>query len=124
MGALSALGIDDGFATAGPPVPDSAPPPVQSAGLLTRLLRAGRDRGRGAPTAGAPPAGAAVLADVVSPPLGAELGEILRESDNTAMELLTKELGLQERGAGTDGRRAGGGAGRPGRRRVLPWRAS
>ncbi len=40
VGALSALGIDDGFATAGPPVPDGAPPPVQSAGLLTRLLRA------------------------------------------------------------------------------------
>ncbi len=33
--------------------------------------------------------------------MGAELGEILRESDNTAMELLTKELGLKERGSGS-----------------------
>jgi D-alanyl-D-alanine carboxypeptidase/D-alanyl-D-alanine-endopeptidase (penicillin-binding protein 4) len=42
-----------------------------------------------------------VVADVVSPPLGTELGEILKESDNTAMELLTKELGLKQRGSGT-----------------------
>jgi D-alanyl-D-alanine carboxypeptidase/D-alanyl-D-alanine-endopeptidase (penicillin-binding protein 4) len=101
VGALSALGVDDGFATAGPPVPDSAPPPVQSAGLLTHLMRAAGIEVDGAPSAGRAPPGAEVLADVVSAPLGAELGEILRESDNTAMELLTKELGRQERGNGS-----------------------
>ncbi len=101
VGALSALGIDDGFATAGPPVPGSAPPPVQSAGLLTRLLRAAGVEVEGGPMAGLAPPRPTVLAAVVSPPLGAELGEILRESDNTAMELLTKDLGLRERGIGS-----------------------
>jgi D-alanyl-D-alanine carboxypeptidase/D-alanyl-D-alanine-endopeptidase (penicillin-binding protein 4) len=101
VGALSALGIDDGFATAGPPVPDSAPPAVQSAGLLTKLLAAAGIEVDGAPMSGAVPPAATVLADVVSAPLSAELGEILRESDNTAMELLTKELGLKERGRGS-----------------------
>ena len=86
---------------AGPPVPGSAPPPVQSAGLLTRLLRAAGIDVESAPTAGTAPSGATVLADVVSPPLGAELGEVLRESDNTAMELLTKDLGRKERGTGS-----------------------
>jgi D-alanyl-D-alanine carboxypeptidase/D-alanyl-D-alanine-endopeptidase (penicillin-binding protein 4) len=101
VGPLSALGIDDGFATAGPPVPDSLPPPVQSAGLLIRLLRAARIEVDGGATSGTTPAGTTVVADVVSPPLGTELGEILKESDNTAMELLTKELGLKQRGSGT-----------------------
>jgi D-alanyl-D-alanine carboxypeptidase/D-alanyl-D-alanine-endopeptidase (penicillin-binding protein 4) len=101
VGELSALGIDDGFATAGAPVPDSAPPPVQSAGLLTRLLRAAGIEVEGAPGPGTTPPEATVLARVVSPPLGAELGEILRESDNTAMELLTKELGRKEGGTGS-----------------------
>jgi D-alanyl-D-alanine carboxypeptidase/D-alanyl-D-alanine-endopeptidase (penicillin-binding protein 4) len=101
VGALSALGIDDGFATAGPPVPDSAPPPVQSAGLLIKLLRGAGIEVDGGPTSGPVPPGATVRADLVSPPLSAELGEILRESDNTAMELLTKELGLKQRGTGS-----------------------
>jgi len=101
VGPLSALGIDDGFATAGAPVPDSLPPPVQSAGLLIKLLRAGGIGMDGGATSGTAPAGATVVADVVSPPLGTELGEILKESDNTAMELLTKELGLKQRGSGT-----------------------
>ena len=55
VGPLSALGVDDGFATAGPPVPDGLAPPVQSAGLLVKLLRAagvevggGRHVGHGA----------------------------------------------------------------------------
>ena len=98
---MSALGIDDGFATAGAPVPDSLPPPVQSAGLLIKLLRAARDRGGGWRHGGHGAGGAAVVAEVVSPPLGTELGEMLKESDNTAMELLTKELGLKQRGSGT-----------------------
>ena len=46
-------------------------------------------------------AGGVVLARLVSPPLSQELGEALRESDNTALELMTKELGLEETGRGT-----------------------
>ena len=54
-----------------------------------------------APQRAWPRRGARYVAEVVSPPLGAELGEILKESDNTAMELLTKELGLKQRGSGS-----------------------
>ncbi len=101
VGPLSALGIDDGFATAGPPVPLDAPPPVQSAGVLTKLAQVAHIKVGGRPQEGRVPPGAVVLAQVVSPPLGEILGEVLRESDNTAMELLTKELGLKVRGEGT-----------------------
>jgi D-alanyl-D-alanine carboxypeptidase/D-alanyl-D-alanine-endopeptidase (penicillin-binding protein 4) len=101
VGPLSALGIDDGFATAGPPVPLGAPPPVQSAGVLTGLLRKAGIKVAGPPGEGKAPAHAYVLARLVSPPLVAILGEVLRESDNTAMELLTKELGLKVEGVGS-----------------------
>lgn len=101
VGPLSALGIDDGFATAGPPVPLSAPPAVQSAGVLTKLARSAHVQVEGRPTSGTVPPGAIVLARLASPPLGQILGEVLRESDNTAMELMTKELGLRVRGVGS-----------------------
>jgi serine-type D-Ala-D-Ala carboxypeptidase/endopeptidase (penicillin-binding protein 4) len=100
-GALSALGIDDGFAEAGPPVPSGAPPAVQSAGVLTDLLRSAGIEVDGAPTQGPVPAGSRLIAKLASPPLGEILGEVLRESDNTAIELLTKELGLKEYGTGS-----------------------
>ena len=101
VGPLSALGLDDGFAVAGPPVPDSASPPVQSAGVLTGLLVKDGIEVEGTPEAGAAPTGATTLAALVSPPLSRVLGEVLRESDNTAMELLTKELGLKRSGVGS-----------------------
>ncbi|HUC15000.1 MAG TPA: D-alanyl-D-alanine carboxypeptidase/D-alanyl-D-alanine-endopeptidase, partial [Acidimicrobiales bacterium] len=101
VGPLSALGIDDGFAEAGRPVHEGAPPAVQSAGVLTDLLRSARIDVDGAPTEGQVPAGARLIAELVSPPLGEILGEVLRESDNTAIELLTKELGLKEYGSGS-----------------------
>jgi D-alanyl-D-alanine carboxypeptidase/D-alanyl-D-alanine-endopeptidase (penicillin-binding protein 4) len=101
VGALSALGIDDGFAEAGPPVPIGAPPAVQSAGVLTELLRSAGIDVDGAPTEGELPAGTRLIAKLVSPALGEILGEVLRESDNTAIELLTKELGLKEYGSGS-----------------------
>jgi D-alanyl-D-alanine carboxypeptidase/D-alanyl-D-alanine-endopeptidase (penicillin-binding protein 4) len=101
VGALSALGIDDGFALAGAPVPESASPATQSAGVVTKLLRSSGVEVDGPATSGTAPAGARLLAQVVSPPLGEILGEVLRESDNTAMELLTKELGFRESGTGS-----------------------
>jgi D-alanyl-D-alanine carboxypeptidase/D-alanyl-D-alanine-endopeptidase (penicillin-binding protein 4) len=101
VGPLSALGIDDGFAVAGGAVPDSAPPPVQSAGVLTDLLRSVGTDVDGPPKAGEAPVGAVTLVQLESPPLAAVLGEVLRESDNTAMELLTKELGLHTSGKGS-----------------------
>jgi D-alanyl-D-alanine carboxypeptidase/D-alanyl-D-alanine-endopeptidase (penicillin-binding protein 4) len=101
VGPLSAVGIDDGFALAGAAVPASDPPPVQSAGVLTDLLRSAGIVVDGEPGAGTAPAGARVLARLVSPPLRQVLREVLRESDNTAMELLTKELGLRVSGTGS-----------------------
>jgi len=100
-GPLSALGLDDGFAEAGPPVAEGAAPAVQTAGVLTDLLREAGIPVAGVPGQGKTPAGAKLLATLVSPPLGQQLGEILRESDNTAMELLTKELGLAQLGGGS-----------------------
>jgi D-alanyl-D-alanine carboxypeptidase/D-alanyl-D-alanine-endopeptidase (penicillin-binding protein 4) len=100
-GPLSALGLDDGFAEAGPPVPAGAPPAEQAAGVLTHLLKKAGIAVGGPPAPGKTPVGATPVAMLVSPPLGDELGEILRESDNTAMELLTKELGLVQFGSGS-----------------------
>lgn len=100
-GPLSALGLDDGFAEAGPPVPAAAPPAEQAAGVLTNLLREAGVKVGGPPEVGKTPSGAVELTTLVSPALGEELGEILRESDNTAMELLTKELGLVQFGSGS-----------------------
>ncbi len=101
VGPLSALGLDDGFAEAGAPVPEGAPPPVQAAGVLTDLLRQAGIEVAGLPREGKTPAQDKVIATLVSPPLESELGEILRESDNTAMELLTKELGRVQYGTGS-----------------------
>ena len=101
VGALSALGIDDGFATAGGQVPIGAPVPVQSAGVLTNLLRSAHISVQGQPSEGKAPRGAQLFVNIKSAPLGSVLGEVLRESDNTAMELMTKGLGRRERGVGS-----------------------
>ena len=101
VGPLSALAIDDGFALAGAPVPENGPPAVQAAGILTDMLRQAGIEVGGLPGQGRAPAGAKSIATLASPPLRSELGEILRESDNTAMELLTKELGLAQYGSGS-----------------------
>ena len=99
---LSALGIDDGFAEAGPPIPAALHrrrcSQRECSPTCCVLLASRYD---GAPTQGQVPAGARLIAKLVSPPLGEILGEVLRESDNTAIELLTKELGLKEYGSGS-----------------------
>jgi len=101
VGPLSALGIDDGNATAQPLVPAGAPPALESAGVLTQLLDEAGVTVGGAPLLGAAPSGAYVVASLVSPPLSQVLKEVFWESDNTAMELMTKELGLKEYGSGS-----------------------
>jgi D-alanyl-D-alanine carboxypeptidase/D-alanyl-D-alanine-endopeptidase (penicillin-binding protein 4) len=101
VGPLSALSVDDGRALAGPPVAIGAPPALQAAGLLTKTLGADGVRVAGAPALGTVPEGARVLVNLASPPLGAELGEVLRESDNTALELMVKELGRAVYGEGS-----------------------
>ena len=99
--ALSALDIDDGFATAGLPLNLGAPPAVQAAGILTNLLHSAKIGVSGGPTAGKAPPAAKLLTRLVSAPLSATLGVVLRESDDTAFELMTKELGLRVKGTGS-----------------------
>ena len=101
VGPLSALSIDDGFAQAGGAVPAAASPAWQAAGILTNLLGAAGVTIAGSPSTGVVPPGARALAQLTSPPLRDILKEVLRESDNTAMELMTKELGLKESGTGS-----------------------
>ena len=101
VGPLSALDIDDGFATAGLPLNLGAPPAVQAAGILTNLLHSAKIGVSGGPTSGKAPPGAKLLTRLVSAPLSATLGVVLRESDDTAFELMTKELGLRVKGTGS-----------------------
>ena len=101
VGPLSALDIDDGTVTARPLVAGGAPPPVQAAGGLTLLMDQTGVPVGGHPGQGTAPAGALVLARLASPPLSQVLQEVLRESDNTAMELMTKNLGLKVGGVGS-----------------------
>ncbi|MGH9076538.1 MAG: D-alanyl-D-alanine carboxypeptidase, partial [Acidimicrobiales bacterium] len=107
VGPLSALDVDDGLIPANKAVTPAAPPPVQSAELMASLLGAEGVKVDGAAGAAPAPAGSVAIASVVSPPLSSELAEILRESDDTAAELVTKELGYH---AGTGGSTAAGTA--------------
>lgn len=102
VGPLSAVDIDDGLPIGGGPGDFSTSPAQQSAQIVANLLGQDGIHVEGGAMAGtAPASGLVTLVDLESPPLSAELGEILRESDNTAMELITKELGLHVRGSGT-----------------------
>jgi serine-type D-Ala-D-Ala carboxypeptidase/endopeptidase (penicillin-binding protein 4) len=101
VGPLSALDVDDGLAVAGGNVNEGLPPAVQAAGILTNLMHSAGIHVGGTPTAGQVPAGAKLVVKLVSPPLSEILGVVLRASDDTAMELMTKELGLRVRGVGS-----------------------
>lgn len=101
VGPLSALSVNDGLALAGPPVAMGAPPALQAAGLLTSTLRADGVRVLGQPALGSVPGGTRTLVSLSSPPLSAELREALLESDNTALELMVKELGRSVYGQGS-----------------------
>ncbi len=96
---LSALVIDDAWsAGSGPSAGD---PALHAATVLTRLLE---ERGvtiAGAPKAGVAPSGAAPLTEFDSAPIAEIVDEGLRFSDNTTMEMLVKEIGLQESGTGS-----------------------
>lgn len=101
VGPLSALEVNDGFATFKPaPVP--APQPAQqAAATFTAALMAAGVTVTGAPAAGTAPAAAVGITQLASPALPQLLGVILKRSDNTGAELLTKELGRQVSGSGT-----------------------
>src|SRR5262249_47890128 len=102
VGPLSGLEVNDGFVRYQAPTTVPAPAPaVLASGALTAVLDKKGVEVAGEPSAGPAPASAVTLASVQSPPMATIVGEMLRESDNTTAELLTKELGKQFGGAGT-----------------------
>jgi D-alanyl-D-alanine carboxypeptidase/D-alanyl-D-alanine-endopeptidase (penicillin-binding protein 4) len=107
VGPLSALSVDDGYASVVPQVP-APDPPAAAASTFTTLLRARGVTVAGAPRSGAAPAGAATVAKIESAPVRQQVASMLTESDNGTAELLLKEIA---RSAGTvPGTTAGGAA--------------
>lgn len=94
-GPLSALEVNDGFSAFKPALVPAPQPAVQAAATFSDLLEENGITITGAPEVGTAPAGAATITQLTSPPLSQVLDEILRQSDNTGAELITKELGRQ-----------------------------
>ena len=105
VGPLGALEVNDGVPpppAPGQPVPDGPAAPERSAAaIFTTALAAEGVKVQGPATAGRTPAGDLVLDRVESAPLGDEVEEMERVSDDTAAELFTKELGYRASGQGT-----------------------
>jgi D-alanyl-D-alanine carboxypeptidase/D-alanyl-D-alanine-endopeptidase (penicillin-binding protein 4) len=97
VGPLSALLVDDGQDAGGKPVPQ---PALHFAQVLTDQLRALGVQVGGGPKVGAA-TGAETVATVQSAPMHDLVAQMVRESDNTTAELLTKEMGRVAGGAGT-----------------------
>jgi D-alanyl-D-alanine carboxypeptidase/D-alanyl-D-alanine-endopeptidase (penicillin-binding protein 4) len=102
---LSGLEVDDSLDRWGPDVEDPDPP-AHAAGVLAQLLQSDGVAATQGVDAVAP-AGGVVLAAVQSPPLSDIVTAMLRESNNTTAEMLTKELDIAAGGTGTT---AGGDA--------------
>ncbi|MGH9123464.1 MAG: D-alanyl-D-alanine carboxypeptidase/D-alanyl-D-alanine endopeptidase [Acidimicrobiales bacterium] len=79
----------------------AAQPAQAAAEAFTAALGAAGVTVAGPPAVGTTPVAATHLTSLQSPPLPQVLGVILRRSDNTGAELVTKELGHQAGGAGT-----------------------
>ncbi len=112
-GPLSALSVNDGFATfpsaADPSLPEttSTDPARQAASVLATLLTRRGVRVEGGTATGAAPADTQRIAAVHSAPLRDITAQVLTWSDNQTAELLLKEVGLARSGDGTT---AGGAA--------------
>jgi len=101
VGPLGALLVNDGFTVFDQPIAQRADDPARhAAGELTRLaeevgISVGNPPSSGVlPLRTAAPDKAVTLATVRSAPLSDVVAGMLRESDNTAAELLTRELGV------------------------------
>ena len=130
VGPLGALLVDSGFIDTVPPLARAVDPAAHAAAQLSRLLTARGVTVGGAATSAEAPPGAVTVAEIRSAPLSAVVAAMIRESDNTAAELLVRELGrvgaddgstraglevvveqLSELGLPTDGVRLGDGSG-------------
>lgn len=106
-GPLSALSVNDGFATfptRSDPGVEEAPAPDPAAAGARTLVGLLADRGvrvTGGAGSGPAPAQGPQLARVRSAPLRDITAQLLTWSDNHTAELLLKELGLARRGEGT-----------------------
>lgn len=108
-GPLSALAVNDGFASypsaisPSDPLEAAADPAANAADVLTRLLEARGISVGGEPRAGAAPSGSIEVAGIDSAPLSEIVGQLLMESDNNTAELLLKEVGRSAGDASTAG---------------------
>jgi D-alanyl-D-alanine carboxypeptidase/D-alanyl-D-alanine-endopeptidase (penicillin-binding protein 4) len=105
-GPLSALSLNDGFASYPPTRSNMASvpaddPAANAASVLIDLLRARGVTVTGIARSGAAPADATEVAAIQSAPLAEVVGQMLAASDNTTAELLIKELGHATSGTGT-----------------------
>jgi D-alanyl-D-alanine carboxypeptidase/D-alanyl-D-alanine-endopeptidase (penicillin-binding protein 4) len=100
VGPLGALTVNRGFAQFDGTRVQAADPAIYAGTELARLLT---DRGVtvGPVTRAAPPDGAATVATLASPPLHDIVATMLRSSDNTIAELLTREIGSKVSDLGT-----------------------
>jgi D-alanyl-D-alanine carboxypeptidase/D-alanyl-D-alanine-endopeptidase (penicillin-binding protein 4) len=102
VGPLSALLVNGGFTVFEPPEQRADDPAAHAASELSRLATAAGIAVAGPARSGvAPPEGAVTLATVRSAPLSDIVAGMLRESDNTAAELLVRELGVAKRSDGS-----------------------
>jgi D-alanyl-D-alanine carboxypeptidase/D-alanyl-D-alanine-endopeptidase (penicillin-binding protein 4) len=92
-GPLSALDVNDGFASWGKKFTFASNPATNAALIFTHLLQSRGITVHGSPTTGYIPKGAKLVASIVSAPLSAIVGEMLTTSDNYTAEMLVKEIG-------------------------------
>lgn len=100
-GPLGALLVNSGFTVYEPPEQRADDPAVHAASELTRLVAAAGIGVAGPAGAGTALTGAQTLATVRSAPLSEIVAAMLRESDNTAAELLVREFGVVKAGDGS-----------------------
>lgn len=98
---VGALIVDGGTVVAGRRRVPAADPAESAAATFAGLLQQRGVVVGGPPGRAAAPRGATILATVRSPPLATVVGEMLRESDNLAAEMLVKELGVRVAGDGS-----------------------
>jgi D-alanyl-D-alanine carboxypeptidase/D-alanyl-D-alanine-endopeptidase (penicillin-binding protein 4) len=101
VGPQSALLVNDGFAQFKPKRIAAVSPATHAATVLVDLLKSRGVLIEGVSGQGHVPASAATISELRSPPVREVVAEMLKESDNTTAELLTKELGRRQAGQGT-----------------------
>jgi len=100
-GPLSALMVNDGFLAWKPKAVAAPAPATHAAQVLTDLLKSRGVSIDGPAGQSQAPASAVTISELRSPPLRDVVAEMLKQSDNTTAELLTKELGRRAAGRPT-----------------------